>query len=120
MGSTASSTVNSAEVKSFVEQAIASNAVVVFSKTYCPYCAKAKKALADAGAKDVKVFELNAMGSQGAAIQQYIAEKTGRTTVPSVFIDGNPIGGGNETAALHLSGKLTPLLVQAGAVKASN
>lgn len=120
MGSTASSTANSAEIISFVDQAISSNAVVVFSKTYCPYCAKAKKALADAGAKDVKVFELNKMGFRGAAIQSYLADKTGRTTVPSVFIDGNPIGGGDETAALHLSGKLTPLLVQAGALKESN
>lgn len=38
--------------------AIAENRVVVFSKTYCPYCVRAKKALAEAGIQFV-LFELD-------------------------------------------------------------
>lgn len=103
------------DVSGLVEQAISSHPVVVFSKSYCPYCVKAKKALSAAGATNIKVFELNQMGAQGSAIQSYLASKTGRSTVPSVFVGGKPIGGGDETAALHRAGNLSPLLAQASA-----
>ncbi len=35
----------------FVRKAIASYPIVIFSKTYCPYCTKAKKALQAVGAR---------------------------------------------------------------------
>lgn len=115
MGNTASSSQQNVNVGPIVDQAIAGHPVVVFSKTYCPFCHKAKRALSAAGATDVKVFELNRMGAQGSAMQRYLASKTGRSTVPSVFVGGQPIGGGDETAALHAAGRLAPLLAQAGA-----
>lgn len=55
----------------FVEEAISSNAVVLFSKTYCLYSKKAKKAFAAARATGAKVYELDQMGAQGSAIQRY-------------------------------------------------
>ena len=45
-----------------VDDAVSSHPVVVFSKTYCPYCTMAKKALADAGLKEYKLFELDERG----------------------------------------------------------
>lgn len=58
-------------VQAFVDDAIASNKVVVFSKSYCPYCVKAKAALdgvVKGGRSGYKVFELDER-SDGAAIQ---------------------------------------------------
>ena len=54
--------------------------------------------------------------SDGAAIQHSVGNTTGRNTVPSVFIGGSCVGGGDETAALHRTGKLEGLLSAAGAL----
>jgi glutaredoxin 3 len=45
--------------KEWVEAQIKSNKVVVFSKSYCPYCKMAKQALTDAGLKNFLVIELD-------------------------------------------------------------
>ncbi len=45
--------------KEWVEAQIKSNKVVVFSKSYCPYCKMAKQALSDAGLKNFLVIELD-------------------------------------------------------------
>lgn len=105
-----------------VEDAISAHPVVVFSKSYCPYCTKGKNALAAAAASvpsypGAKVFELDRMGAEGAAIQAYLTRKTGRRTVPNVFIKGASVGGGDETAALHRRAALAPLIQDAVANK---
>ena len=45
--------------KEWVEAQIKSNKVVVFSKSYCPYCKMAKQALSDTGLKNFLVIELD-------------------------------------------------------------
>ena len=55
--------------------------------------------------------------SDGAAIQSALGTMTGRSTVPNVFIGGSSIGGGDETAALQQSGKLSGLLSSAVSAK---
>mmetsp|Transcript_3996 Transcript_3996/g.5262 ORF Transcript_3996/g.5262 Transcript_3996/m.5262 type:complete len:100 (+) Transcript_3996:118-417(+) len=97
----------------FVQEAI-QKPCVVFSKSYCPYCVNAKNALQQAGAV-MEVYELDQM-SNGSEIQNALAEMTGRRTVPNVFINGNTIGGGDDTVALQSSGQLRGLLEEAGAV----
>lgn len=108
-----------------VEDAIAANPVVVFSKSYCPYCNTAKRALAAAASTldnyaGAKVFELDNMGSKGAAIQDYLAHKTGRRTVPNVFVGAKAIGGGDETAALHARGTLVSMVRNAVAAASTS
>lgn len=100
-----------------VEHAISTHPVVVFSKTYCPYCKKAKAALKEAGAKvegypGAFVIELD-IRDDGPAIQAYLASKTGRRSVPNVFIGGKTIGGGDETVALASSGVLPQMIAAA-------
>ncbi len=56
--------------------------------------------------------------SDGSAIQSVLGSMTGRSTVPNVFIGGNSVGGGDETAALQHSGRLGTLLQEAIAAKA--
>jgi glutaredoxin 3 len=99
----------------FIQAEIKSHPVVVFSKSYCPYCARAKSALASTGVrgKDIVVHELDNM-ADGAAIQSALSF-TGATSVPRVFVGGKCIGGGDDTAALAASGKLKDLVKAAGA-----
>lgn len=93
---------------------VASAPLVVFSKTFCPYCTRAKKLLSSLGAK-LKVIELDEE-ADGNQIQSALASWTGQRTVPSVFISGKHIGGCDDTMALHNSGGLIPLLTQSGAL----
>ncbi|XP_062151410.1 glutaredoxin-like [Alnus glutinosa] len=96
------------------KEIVSSNPVVVFSKTYCPFCVNVKQLLNQLGA-NFKAIELDTE-SDGKEIQSALAEWTGIKTVPNVFIGGNHIGGCDATTALHKEGKLVPLLTQAGAV----
>eukprot|EP00455_Lapot_gusevi_P033486 TRINITY_DN3662_c0_g1_i1.p1 TRINITY_DN3662_c0_g1~~TRINITY_DN3662_c0_g1_i1.p1 ORF type:complete len:102 (+),score=25.95 TRINITY_DN3662_c0_g1_i1:102-407(+) len=94
--------------------AIANHKVVVFSKTYCPYCTKAKRVLSGLQAR-VHVLELDTM-SDGEEIQAALREITGVRTVPQVFIRGRFIGGGDDTERLNKRGQLEPMLREAGAL----
>ncbi|CAM6128492.1 unnamed protein product [Calypogeia fissa] len=93
---------------------VSENPVVVFSKSYCPYCHKVKELLTKLGAKQ-KVIELD-IESDGSDIQAALTGWTGQRTVPSVFIGGKHIGGCDDTVAKNKSGTLVPLLKEAKAV----
>ncbi|CAA6665531.1 unnamed protein product [Spirodela intermedia] len=96
------------------KEIVSNDPVVVFSKSYCPYCTRVKKLLRQLGAS-YKVVELDAE-SDGSHIQSALAEWTGQRTVPNVFIGGNHIGGCDTVTEIHRGGKLVPLLSQAGAL----
>ena len=95
-------------------QLIAENVVMVFSKSYCPYCAKAKRALSSYPIHP-RILELDQI-NDGDAYQEALAAITGGSTVPRVFIGGKFIGGGDDTARLHQSGELSRLLTAAKAM----
>ncbi|GAV67946.1 Glutaredoxin domain-containing protein [Cephalotus follicularis] len=96
------------------KEIVASDPVVVFSKTYCPYCVSVKKLLDQLGAT-YKPYELDTE-SDGSDIQSALKEWTGQKTVPNVFIGGKHIGGCDATTELNRAGKLVPLLTEAGAI----
>ncbi|SCV72028.1 BQ2448_4722 [Microbotryum intermedium] len=99
-------------VKQTVDKHIKDSHVVVFSKSYCPYCKATKQLLNDLDAK-ATVFELDQMEEgKRADWQAYLGEKTGQRTVPSVWIDGDFIGGNSDVQSAHTSGKLQKLLKQ--------
>jgi glutaredoxin 3 len=102
-------------MSSFVDNAIKNHKVAVFSKTYCPYCVKAKKTLSKYDIKDVYIVELDDR-DDADKIQDYLASITGARTVPRVFIGGNCIGGGDDTARLDKDNKLKGLLENVGAL----
>eukprot|EP00794_Sanderia_malayensis_P006275 gene6275-6996_t len=101
--------------KKFVDDCIANNVVMVFSKTYCPFCTMAKKALQDAGLKDFKVVEIENR-DDCSQIQDYLRSITGSRTVPQVFINKKYIGGGTECKQYQQQGKLAKFLKDAGAL----
>ncbi|GBF90226.1 hypothetical protein Rsub_03359 [Raphidocelis subcapitata] len=98
----------------FVKDTIKANKVVVFSKTYCPYCVKAKRALQQL-TTNFHVVELDQRGD-GDAIQDALLDLTGARSVPRVFVAGKFIGGGDDTAAKAASGELKTLLADVGAL----
>ena len=63
----------------FVNDQIKSHKIVVFSRTTCPYCMKAKAALKEVGA-DYIVVEVDTR-EDGAAIQEALGRLTGARTV---------------------------------------
>jgi glutaredoxin 3 len=92
----------------FAKSEIEQNKVVVFSKSYCPYCTKTKDLFASLKV-DAQIHELDKMDS-GADIQAALLDMTGQRTVPNVFINGQHIGGNDATQAANASGKLKELL----------
>ncbi|XP_031476328.1 glutaredoxin-like [Nymphaea colorata] len=96
------------------QEIVSNNPVVVFSKTYCPFCTRVKQLLSKLGA-EYKVVELD-VESDGSAVQAALLEWTGQRTVPNVFIGGNHVGGCDAVTATHNQGKLVPLLTNAGAL----
>ena len=78
------------------------------SKSYCPYCT-ATKSLLRAEGVDVVVHELDRM-KDGSSIQQELAQMTGQRTVPNVFINGQHLGGNDDTQRAKKTGELAKLL----------
>ncbi|XP_071802598.1 uncharacterized protein [Asterias amurensis] len=97
-----------------VQDIIHDKTVVVFSKTTCPYCAMAKRALDEHNA-NYELIELN-QREDGTRIQGVLGRMTGATTVPRVFIMGKFIGGGSEIKKLNDEGKLEGMLREANAI----
>ncbi|KAI8074256.1 thioredoxin-like protein [Gilbertella persicaria] len=91
-----------------VEEAIKNNRVVIFSKSYCPFCKKAK-ALFDELKVEYTAIELD-LHDQGADIQAYLAEKTGQRTVPNIFVNQKHVGGSDDLAKAKENGTLEKLL----------
>lgn len=84
------------------------NKVIIYTTASCPYCQRAKQLL---DAKNVPYTELRI--DQNPALKEEMIERSGRRSVPQIFINDQAIGGFDDMAALEKSGKLDPLLNQA-------
>mmetsp|Transcript_21713 Transcript_21713/g.34005 ORF Transcript_21713/g.34005 Transcript_21713/m.34005 type:complete len:170 (-) Transcript_21713:131-640(-) len=103
-----------ASITDEVKSAISDNKVMVFSKTFCPFCVKAKKTL-DSLSVDYEVMELDKR-DDGPQIQDLMVDITGGRSVPRVFVGGDFIGGGDDVVAKSQSGELQELLKKVGAM----
>lgn len=79
--------------------------VVVYSKTYCPFCVRAKNLLEGKGV----AFEEIMVDSDPELFAE-LKKKSGMMTVPQIFIDDKLVGGFTELADLDQKGELDPLL----------
>ncbi|KHJ99998.1 Glutaredoxin [Oesophagostomum dentatum] len=93
----------------------AENEVVMYSKTYCPYCKKTKNMLSRYPIADLKVIELDRLKDM-KAMQSILRHKTGRATVPQLFIGGEFVGGHDETRGLEDRGELRKMFEKARAL----
>jgi glutaredoxin 3 len=80
--------------------------VMMYSTAVCPYCINAERLLASKGVKEIDKIRVDLHPEQRLEMM----EKTGRRTVPQIFINNQHIGGFDELRALDLSGGLEPLL----------
>ena len=76
--------------------------VVVYSTTYCGFCRRAEDLLRRAG----KAFESVDVTDDMRARAELVKRAGGRRTVPVIFVDGEPIGGYQELAAMVREGEL--------------
>ena len=80
--------------------------VEIYSSYFCPFCWRAKKLL---GSKGVEFEEYDVDGNP--ALRAEMTERSGGgRTVPQIFIDGQPVGGSDDLAALEVAGELDKLL----------
>ncbi|KAI3332171.1 hypothetical protein HD806DRAFT_185000 [Xylariaceae sp. AK1471] len=89
------------EVEVALEGILKRSPVIIFSKSYCPYSKRAKGVLLDKYTIEptpyVVELDEHPLGKQ---LQALLGEKTGRTTVPNIMINGKSIGGGDDIAEL--------------------
>ncbi|WCJ43531.1 Glutaredoxin family protein [Euphorbia peplus] len=98
----------SKSASAFVQDVINSQRIVIFSKSYCPYCLRAKRIFSELNEKPY-VVELD-LRDDGGQIQYVLLDLVGRHTVPQVFLNGKHIGGCDDLKAAVQSGKLQKLL----------
>lgn len=98
-----------ASVGEYAEKVIKDNKIVVFSKTTCPWCVKAKELIGSVTDKPIHVVMLDVI-ENGDEVKAYLFNKTGQNTVPNIFINGLWIGGYQNLASLHNEGRLAPQL----------
>lgn len=91
-------------LKSEVSGQIQSTPVLVYSKSYCPYCDEAKQILQRGGVEAV-VHELDQIAN-GSDIQNALKTLTGQNTVPNIFIGGNHVGGCSDLKAKLKNGQV--------------
>ncbi|KAJ2065515.1 Glutaredoxin [Coemansia sp. S146] len=96
------------KVSKLVSGLISQNPVMVFSKSYCPYCTRAKNELT----KKKIVFKAIELDNtkDGGDIQAYLQQLTTQRTVPNIFANGHHIGGCDDTLDKLASGKFQQLL----------
>jgi glutaredoxin 3 len=81
--------------------------IEIYTTPFCGYCARAKGLLDRKGAP---YEEMDVMMDDKKRTE--MRERSKRSTVPQIFINGQHIGGSDELAALEQAGKLDPLLAQ--------
>ncbi|AVF36584.1 MULTISPECIES: glutaredoxin 3 [Rahnella] len=79
--------------------------IEIYTKATCPYCHRAKALLNSKGAS----FDEIAIDGDADTREKMIA-RSGRSTVPQIFIDGQHVGGCDDLHALDARGGLDPLL----------
>lgn len=83
-----------------------SRKISIYSSAHCPFCVRAKQLLHNKG---VRNFEEIAIDRDQQAREAMIA-RTGRRTVPQIFVGEHHVGGFDELAALERRGELDALL----------
>jgi glutaredoxin 3 len=79
--------------------------VEVYTTVTCPYCVRAKRLLQERGVP-FEEFDV----SEDAQLRLDVMRRSGRRTVPQIFIDGRAIGGFEELLELDAAGELRPLV----------
>lgn len=82
--------------------------VTMYSTAVCPYCQRAEMLLKQRGVTEIEKIRIDLDPAQ----RDEMMAKTGRRTVPQIFIGQTHVGGFDDLAALDREGGLVPLLQQ--------
>jgi len=80
--------------------------VDIYTKTFCPFCWRAKGLLESKGVS----FQEISVDFGGAEKEKMVQRASGRTTVPQIFIGETHVGGCDELFALERAGELDALI----------
>ena len=80
--------------------------VTMYSTAVCPYCMRAEQLLKQRGVEAIDKIRIDLDGS----LRDEMIAKTGRRTVPQIYIGDTHVGGFDDLAALDRAGGLMPLL----------
>lgn len=84
--------------------------VLMYSTAVCPFCIRAEQLLRARGVADIEKIRIDLDPAQRDAMMQ----RTGRRTVPQIYIGETHVGGCDDLVALDQTGKLLPLLAGEG------
>ncbi len=82
--------------------------IEIYTQPWCSYCARAVGMLERKGVAFKEIEAPHGSAERAAAVQ-----RSGRSTMPQIFIGGRSIGGCDDLVALERAGKLDPLLATA-------
>lgn len=80
--------------------------VEIYTKAFCPYCARATALLDGRGV----VYEEHDISMGGPGRTEMLRRANGRSTVPQIFIGDTHVGGSDDLARIDQSGELDRLL----------
>lgn len=80
--------------------------VLMYCTEICPYCVRAEQLLQRKGVREIEKIRVDLHPELRVAMM----EKTGRRTVPQIYIGGEHVGGYDDLAALDQAGELDELL----------
>ena len=81
-------------------------AVTMYTSAVCPYCMNAERLLASKGVTEINKIRIDLQPE----LRDEMMQRTGRRTVPQIYINSQHIGGFDDLRALDLAGGLDPLL----------
>lgn len=80
--------------------------VVMYSTAVCPYCTMAERLLKSKGVNEIEKIRVDL----DPEVREAMMQKTGRRTVPQIYIGDTHVGGFDDLSALDRAGKLDDLL----------
>ena len=80
--------------------------VRMYATAVCPYCQMAERLLRAKGVTEIEKIRIDS----DPALREEMMQKTGRRTVPQIYIGDTHVGGFDDLSALDRAGKLEPLL----------
>lgn len=82
--------------------------VLMYSTAVCPYCIRAEQLLRNRGVNEIEKVRIDLHPER----REEMTQKTGRRTVPQIYIGDFHVGGCDDLIALDQAGKLLPLLAE--------
>lgn len=82
--------------------------VLMYCTEVCPYCVRAEHLLKRKGVVEIEKIRIDLQPEQ----QELMIKRTGRRTVPQIYINDTHVGGYDDMAALDQEGELDKLLAK--------